>query len=161
MVAVWISEVKKMNGVSPWKNGFVDLAAILFVIGGVVSLIITILMIPITSIYPFVMPTSFSTTFLIVLAIGLVCSLGAIYCYSLAIKRMLSEAGMRGIIFGALLLIFSLGLFGTLKGSPAQSLLTTVSALLILTAGAICFVMRHTVVSASSILHRQPISQRA
>jgi hypothetical protein len=161
MGAVGVLEVKKMNGVSPWKNGFVDLAAILFVIGGVVSFIITILTIPIASIYPFVMPTSSSTTFLVVLAIGLVCSLGAIHCYSLTIKRMLSEAGMRGIIFGALLLIFSLGLFGTLKGSATQSLLTTLSAVLILIAGAICFVMRHTVVSAPAVLHQQPISQRA
>jgi hypothetical protein len=153
--------VEKMNGVSPWKNGFVDLAAIMFVIGGVVSLIITVLTIPIASIYPLAMPTNFSTTFLVVLAIGLVCSLGAVHCYSMAINRMLSEAGMRGIIFGALLLIFSLGLFGTIKASTTQSLLTTVSAVLILIAGAICFVMRDTVGSGSALIHQQPISQRA
>jgi hypothetical protein len=44
-------KVDKMNRVSPWKIGFVDLGAILFVIGGVVSLITTVLTIPIASIY--------------------------------------------------------------------------------------------------------------
>ena len=44
-------EIDKMNGVSPWKIGFVDLGAILFIIGGVVSLITTVLTIPIASIY--------------------------------------------------------------------------------------------------------------
>jgi hypothetical protein len=48
-------ELDKMNGVSPWKIGFVDVGAILFVIGGVVSLITTVLTIPIAGIiiYPF------------------------------------------------------------------------------------------------------------
>jgi len=98
-------EVDEMNGVSPWKIGFVDLGAILFVIGGVVSFVMTVLMIPITSIYPFRLPTSFSTVFLVALVIGFLCSLGAIHCYSLTSKRRLSEAGIRGTIFGVLLLI--------------------------------------------------------
>jgi hypothetical protein len=148
-----------MNGVSPLKHGFVDLAAILFVIGGVVSLVMSILTIPIMSVYPFVMPTNFSTVFLVVLGISLVCSLGAIHCYSLTTKRMLSEAGMRGIIFGALLLIFSLGLFGGFGGSNTPISLTTLSSILILIAGTVCFALRHTNVSASGIAHQRLISQ--
>jgi len=38
-----------MNEVSPLKHGFVDIAAVLFVIGGVMSLVMTLLGIPITS----------------------------------------------------------------------------------------------------------------
>jgi hypothetical protein len=154
-------EVNEMNGVSPWKIGFVDLGAILFVIGGVVSLITTILTIPVASIYPFRPPTSFSTVLLAALAIGLVCSLGAIHCYSLTAKRMLSEAGMRGVIFGVLLLVLSLGLFDSFGGPGTLILPTAVSAVMILIAGVICFVLRHSIVSTPILMRQQPISQHA
>jgi hypothetical protein len=148
-----------MNAVSPLKHGFVDLAAVFFVIGGVVSLIMTLLTIPISSIYPFTLPTSLGTEFLIVLGISLICSLGAIHCYSLTTRRLLSEAGIRGLIFGALLLIFSLGLFGSFRASSSSSVLTALSAVLILIAGTICFVMRHTAISASAIARQHAIAQ--
>lgn len=150
-----------MNGVSPVKIGFVDLAAILFVIGGVVSLVMSIPMISIISIYPFVLPASFNVVFMAVLVISLICSLGAIHCYSLATKRMLSEAGMRGIIFGALLLILSLGLVGSYRAPDASTMLTEVSAIMILIAGAVCFILRHSVASASVIMQQHTITQRA
>ncbi len=154
-------EVRKMNRVlaSPLKHGVVDIAAVLFVIGGVVSLLMNLLTIPIASIYPLTVPTNFSTTFLVELGIGLVCSLGAIHCYSLAIKRMLSEAGIRGLIFGTLLLIFSLGLVGSFRESNTTTLLTALSSVLIIIAGAICFALRHTMISSSAIAHEQAISQ--
>lgn len=149
-----------MNAISPVKHGFVDLAAVFFVIGGVVSLIMSILTIPVTSVYPLTIPSSLSMVFLVVLGISVICSLGAIHCFSLATKRMLSEAGVRGIIFGALLLIFSLGLVGSFKeSSNTTTLLTTISAILILIAGSICFVLRHTVVSASAIARQHAIAQ--
>jgi hypothetical protein len=155
-----------MNGASPLKHGFVDLAAILFVIGGVVSLAMTILALPISSIYPLNLPTSLTATSIVVLAVMLICSLGALHCFSLATKRMLSEAGVRGLIFGALLLIFSLGVAGSLGGSSVSlgglgtsTLLTEVSAILILIAGIICFGLRHTSVSASPIARQRAIAQ--
>jgi hypothetical protein len=154
-----------MNGVSAWKHGVVDLAAIFFVIGGVVGLIVTVLSIPISSVYPIALPTSFSTVSIVLLAITLICSLGAIHCYSLTSKRMLSEAGIRGIISGALLLIFSLGLIGSLAQSSTTSNtmnpFLTLSAFLILIAGAVCFGLRHTNVSASEIARQHVISQPA
>lgn len=140
--------------------GFVDLAAILFVIGGVVSLVMSIPMIPIITTYPFILPAAVSIVFMAVLAISVICSLGAIHCYSLATKRMLSEAGMRGIIFGALLLILSLGLVGSYRAPDASTVLTEVSAIMILIAGTVCFVLRHSVVSASVIM-QHTITQRA
>ena len=152
-----------MNSVSPLKHGVVDLAAIFFIIGGVVSLVLTLLTIPISSLYPFTIPLNFSTTFVAVLAISLVCSLGAIHCYSLTAKRMLSEAGMRGIIFGALLLIFSLGVVSNASVSVSNStaLLTSLSAVLIIIAGIVCFALRHTNISASGIARQHMISQPA
>lgn len=150
-----------MNGVSPLKHGIVDLAAVLFVIGGVVSLIVTILAIPITSLYPINLPANFSTVFVVILAMTLICSLGAIHCYSLTTKRMLSEAGIRGIVFGALLLIFSLGVVGNFRESSTMTPLVTLSSVLILIAGAVCFSLRHTNVSASAIARQHVISQPA
>lgn len=156
-----------MNGASPLKHGLVDLSAILFVIGGVVSLVLSALSIPIANIYPVLMPETFSMIFLAVLGISLICSFGALHCYSLARKRMLSEAGIRGIIFGALLLIFSLGI-GTLKESNTTISLATntislnaLSAMLVLIAGVICFVLRHTSVSASFAPNQHMIAQPA
>jgi hypothetical protein len=149
-----------MNGMSPVKHGFVDLAAVFFVIGGVVSLIMTLLTVPISSIYPFTLPTNMSTAFLIVLGISLICSIGAIHCYSLTTRRLLSEAGIRGLIFGGLLLILSLGLIGELRTS-SSSLVTAISAVLVLIAGTISFVMRHTSVSASAIARQHAIAQPA
>ncbi len=78
------------------KNGFLDLAAILFVIGGVVSLIISVLTLPIFSIFPFII-VPFFFVFAVVFVVGLVCSLVAILCYNLVTQRLLSKAGMRGI----------------------------------------------------------------
>jgi hypothetical protein len=150
-----------MNGISPVKHGFVDLAAVLFVIGGVVSLVMSLLTFPIASIYPLTLPSSLGTEFLVVLGITVICSLGAIHCYSLATKRMLSEAGIRGLIFGALLLIFSLGLIGTVRGSSMTTVLNTLSAVLILLAGVICFALRHTAISASAIARQHAIAQPA
>ncbi len=151
-----------MTNISPLKQGFVDLAAILFVIGGVVSLVMNLLTIPITNLYPITLPTSFSTVFIAFFAIILICSLGAIHCYSLTTKRLLSEAGIRGIIFGALLLIFSLEIAGSITGRTSNitgagtsTLLTAVSAFLILIAGGVCFALRHTNVSASGIAYQQ------
>ncbi len=150
-----------MNGVSPLKHGFVDLAAILFVIGGVVSLAMTILALPINTSNPLSTLTGLTPTSLVVLGVSLICSLGAIHCFSLASKRMLSEAGVRGLIFGALLLIFSLGFAGSMSVSGTDGLLTTLSAILILIAGIVCFSLRHTAVSASPIARQHAIAQPA
>lgn len=151
-----------MNGISPVKHGFVDLAAIFFVIGGVVSLAMSLLSLPISSIYPFTLPSSLGTEFLVVLGISVICSLGALHCYSLTAKRMLSEAGIRGLIFGALLLVFSLGLIGNIReGSGTSTILNILSAVLILIAGVICFALRHTAISASAIARQHAIAQPA
>jgi hypothetical protein len=75
-------------------------------------------------------------------------------------KRKLSEAGIRGTIFGVLLLILSLGLFSGLGELGTSSLLTTVSAILILVAGIICFVLRNSVASTPIPIHQQQISQQ-
>ena len=82
------------TGTSVVKTGFLDLAAAFFVIGGVISLIISVLALPIFSVYPFIVVT-FGLVFAVIFVVGLICSLVAIHCYSLATRRLLSQAGMR------------------------------------------------------------------
>ena len=143
-----------MSRASSLKTGFVDLAAALFVIGGVISLIISALTIPISSIYPFTLPETFSYVLTIVLVVSLICSLGAIHCYSLTSKLLLSQAGIRGIIFGAILLTLSLGFIGTYHALNAT--VGAVSAVLVLIAGAICFVLRESILSGPPLVQMLP-----
>ncbi|MGA3405348.1 MAG: hypothetical protein ABSD49_06445 [Candidatus Bathyarchaeia archaeon] len=140
-----------MGKVSPLQIGIVDVAAVLFVVGGVASFVMSLLVIPLVSV---TLPVTFTSVFLIVLAITLICSLGAIHCYTLATKRLLSEAGMRGMIFGALLLVFSLGLVGSFSPATTTTFLAEVSAFLVLVGGVICFVLRHTTLSSSPIMRQ-------
>ena len=141
----------KMGKTSRLEVGIVDVAAVLFVVGGVASFVMSLLVIPLVSI---TLPTAFTTVFLVVLAITLICSLGAIHCYVLAARRLLSEAGMRGMIFGALLLLFSLGLVGSFGPATTATFLAEISAFLVLIGGVICFILRHTALSSSPILRQ-------
>jgi len=143
---------KNMGKVSLLQIGIVDVAAVLFIVGGVASFVMSLLVIPLVSI---TLPVAFTSVFLIVLAITLICSLGAIHCYTLATKRLLSEAGMRGMIFGALLLVFTLGLVGSFSPATNTTLLAEVSAFLVLVGGVICFVFRHTALSSSPMMRQQ------
>lgn len=146
-----------MSKVMSLKTGFIDLAAALFVIGGVIGLVLSLVAIPINSIYPFTLPENLGFVTTVMLVLGMVCSIGAIHCFTLASKRFLSQAGMRGIIFGALLLTLSLGLVSSSKQLSTQ--LGVVSAVLVLIAGAICFVLRESVLPRPPMLIRQPVSQ--
>jgi hypothetical protein len=144
---------QRTSKVSTLQIAFVDLAAVLFAIGGVASLVMSLLTVTLISAG---IPVTFITVFLVVLAISLICSLGAIHCYTLATKRMLSEAGMRGMIFGALLLIFSLGFVVNFRAVTSTTLLAQASAVLVLIGGITCFILRH-VAPSPALMHRQAI----
>ncbi|MGO9643583.1 MAG: hypothetical protein ACLPY5_02415 [Candidatus Bathyarchaeia archaeon] len=147
-----------MNRTTVLQNSFIDLAAILFVVGGVASLVMSLLTIPLVSAG---LTVAFSTVFLIVLGISLICSLGAIHCYTLATKRLLSDAGVRGIIFGSLLMLFSIGFIGNYS-APTNTFVMEFSSVLVLLGGLMCFVLRHVVLTSSPLLrHQQPIPQSA
>jgi hypothetical protein len=146
-----------MNGSGPLKTAFIDIAAALFVIGGVVSLVVNMVAAPIYSLYPFQLQF-FSFVLAVVLIVSVICSLGAIHCYTFTSKRMLHEAGMRGIIFGAILLAFSVGLVAT--NGNLNTGLGTASAILILIAGAISFVLRSSVLPRSPLATREALAQQ-
>jgi hypothetical protein len=148
--------VVRMNGSNSLKTAFIDIAAALFVIGGVVSLVVSMVAAPIYSLYPFQLQF-FSFLLAVVLIVAVICSLGAIYCFTYTSRRQLHEAGMRGIIFGAILLAFSLGL-GANPGPNTG--LGTASAILILIAGAVCFVLRDSVLPKPPMVMREQTAQR-
>jgi len=139
------------------KTAFIDLAAALFVIGGVVSLVVSMVAAPIYSLYPFQLQF-FSFLFAVVLIVGVICSIGAIYCFKFTSRRMLHDAGMRGLIFGAILLAFSVGLVGATPGLNTG--LGTAGAILILIAGAICFVLRDSVLPKPPAIMREQVAQK-
>jgi len=145
-----------MNGSGGLKTAFIDIAAALFVIGGVVSLVVNMVAAPIYSLYPFQLQF-FSFLLAIVLIVSVICSLGAIHCFTFTSKRLLHEAGMRGIIFGAILLALTVGLVGTNR--DLNTGLGTGSAILILVAGAVCFVLRDSVLPRAPTPMREPIPQ--
>jgi len=120
-----------------WKRAVLDLSAILFLTGGIIGLVSIILMIPISTVYPFVLTTGISFILIVVLVVGVICTVEALECYSYASKRMSMKAGIRGIVVGAILLVV-----GLLSGSDLKTQILIGSAILILIGGAINYVYR-------------------
>jgi hypothetical protein len=120
-----------------WKRALLDLSIAFFLIGGVVSLISVLTMIPISTIYPFRLKPSISFTLIIELVVGLICAIEAFECYRFASRHMLSKAGIRGIVVGAILL--SIGL---LEGRDLRTQMLIASAILILLGGVISYIYR-------------------
>ena len=120
-----------------WKRAVLDLSAILFLIGGIIGLVSIVMMIPISTVYPLRVATGISFILIIILVVGVICAIEALECYSFALKRMTTKAGMRGIVIGAILLVISL-----LSGSDIKTQILIASSILILVAGAINYVYR-------------------
>jgi len=120
-----------------WKRAVLDLSAILFLIGGIIGLVSVIMMIPISTVYPFRLTVGISFILIVALVVGAICAIEALECYSYATKRMSTKAGMRGIVVGAILLVI-----GLLSGSDLKIQILIASSILILVAGAINYVYR-------------------
>jgi len=120
-----------------WKRGLLDLAAAFFLIGGVVSLMSVIMMIPINTIYPFRLSANIRFALIIILIVGIICAIEAFECYRYTSRRMLIKAGIRGIVTGAILL--SIGL---MAGSDLKAQMVSASAILILVGGVINYIYR-------------------
>jgi hypothetical protein len=123
------------------KPRFLDLASALFVLGGVIGLVISALSVPLSSIYPFDGLESLNLTYFVVVAIEAVSSFGAIHCYILVTNLQLASAGLRGMIFGAILLAVNVTLVGRIQ---VLNSLGIDSAILVLIAGVVCFVLRES-----------------
>jgi hypothetical protein len=120
-----------------WKRGLLDLSAMLFLLGGVIGLVTSIMLIPIGTVYPFGLLPGISFVSIVILVVGVIASVESFECYSFASKRMSVKAGTRGIMVGAILLVV-----GMLGGSDIKTQILIGSAILILVAGAINYVYR-------------------
>ncbi len=120
-----------------WKRALLDLSAAFFLIGGVVSLISVLMMIPISTVYPFRLKPSISFILVVAVVVGLICAIEAFECYRFASRRMLSKSGIRGIVIGAILL--SIGL---LEGPDLRTQMLIASAILVLIGGVISYIYR-------------------
>ena len=120
-----------------WKKGVLDLSAILFLIGGVIAVVDIVLMIPISTVYPFSLNTGISFVLIVVLVVGAICAIESFECYNFASKRFPEKAGMRGIVAGAFLLVA-----GLLAGTDLKTQILVASSILILIAGAINYLYR-------------------
>ena len=120
-----------------WKRLLLDLASAFFLIGGVVSLINFIMMIPIHTILPFKLNAPITFSLIIVLIVGIICAIEAVECFKFSSKRVLEKAGIRGIVVGAILL--SMGL---LAGTDLKAQMVTASSILILIGGVINYIYR-------------------
>lgn len=134
-VSVWCSFMVKEEPI--WKRAALDLSAILFLIGGIIGLVSIIMMIPISTVYPFRVTAGISFILIVILVVGVICAIEALECYSFASKRMTMKAGMRGIVVGAILLVI-----GLLGGSDLKTQILIASSILTLIAGAINYVYR-------------------
>lgn len=118
-----------------WKRGILDLAAIFFLIGGIIILMTVLMMIPIKNVYPFELRTELSFSQIIVLIVIIICAIESFECFNFASKRMLEKAGVRGIVIGAILL--TLGSLLDLKTQALEG-----SSILILIGGIISYIYR-------------------
>ena len=118
-----------------WKRGVLDLAAIFFLIGGIIILMTVLMMIPIKNVYPFELRTEISFPQIIVLIVIIICAVESFECFNFASKRMLEKAGIRGVVIGAILLTL-----GSLLDIKTQAL--EGSSILILIGGIISYIYR-------------------
>ncbi len=118
-----------------WKRGILDLAAIFFLIGGIIILMTVLMMIPIKDIYPFELRTEVSFSQIIVLIVIIICAIESFECFNFTSKRILEKAGVRGIVIGAILL--TLGSLLELKTQALEG-----SSILILIGGIISYIYR-------------------
>jgi hypothetical protein len=118
-----------------WKRGVLDLAAIFFLIGGIIILMTVLMMIPIKNVYPFELRTEISFPQIIVLIVIIICAVESFECFNFASKRMLEKAGIRGIVIGAILL--TLGSILDIKTQALEG-----SSILILIGGIMSYIYR-------------------
>jgi len=116
------------------RKTLLDLASIFFLLGSAIVLIIAVLSLPITTVYPtFRLREPLSYTYLAGIIIIIVGAILGFDCFHMTTRRGLASAGVRGIVIGAVLIITSL-----ISGPQ----ICGVGAVLILIAGVVCYVYR-------------------
>ncbi len=116
------------------RKTLLDLAAALFLLGSVIVLIISILNVPIATVYPvFRLYEPLSYTYLVAIVIEVIGAVLGFDCFNMTSKRKLASAGIRGVVIGAVILSAAWATGSQIIGA---------GAILILIAGIVCYVYR-------------------
>ncbi len=116
------------------RKTLLDLASAFFLLGSVIVLIISILSLPITTVYPaFRLREPLPYVSLVAVIIEIVAAILGFDCFNMIAKRKLASAGVRGVVIGAVLLSTAWATGSQMVGA---------GAVLILIAGITCYIYR-------------------
>lgn len=115
------------------RKTLLDLAGVFFLLGSIIVLIISVLSIPISTIYPTFSLGVISYSYLMAIIIAIIGAILGFDCFYLTTKRNLVSAGVRGIVIGAVLLCVAWITGAQMVGA---------GSILILIAGIICYIYR-------------------
>lgn len=115
------------------RKTLLDAASIFFLLGSIVVLVISVLRLPVAQVLPSFRVGTLSYPDLVAIIAGIIGAVLGFDCFYMTTKRKLSDAGIRGIVIGAVLLsiawVIGLQMIG-------------VGAVLVLVAGVICYIYR-------------------
>jgi len=115
------------------RKTLLDAASIFFLLGSIVVLVISVLSLPVAQVLPSFRVGTLSYRDLVAIIAGIIGAVLGFDCFYMTTKRKLSDAGIRGIVIGAVLLsiawVIGLQMIG-------------VGAVLVLVAGVICYIYR-------------------
>jgi hypothetical protein len=115
------------------RKTLLDSASIFFLLGSIVVLVISVLRLPVAQVLPSFRVGTLSYPDLVAIIAGIIGAVLGFDCFYMTTKRKLSDAGIRGIVIGAVLLsiawVIGLQMIG-------------VGAVLVLVAGVICYIYR-------------------
>jgi len=115
------------------RKTLLDVASIFFLLGSIVVLVISVLRLPVAQVLPSFRVGTLSYPDLVAIIAGIIGAVLGFDCFYMTTKRKLSDAGIRGIVIGAVLLsiawVIGLQMIG-------------VGAVLVLVAGVICYIYR-------------------
>ncbi|MCJ7760431.1 hypothetical protein MUP59_04735 [Candidatus Bathyarchaeota archaeon] len=115
------------------RKTLLDSASIFFLLGSIVVLVISVLRLPVAQVLPSFRVGTLSYPDLVAIIAGIIGAVLGFDCFYMTTKRKLSDAGIRGIVIGAVLLsiawVIGLQMIG-------------LGAVLVLVAGVICYIYR-------------------
>jgi hypothetical protein len=115
------------------RKTLLDAASIFFLLGSIVVLILSVLRLPVDQVLPSFRVGTLSYPNLVAIIAGIIGAILGFDCFHMTTKRRLYDAGIRGIVIGAVLLSLAWVLGLQMIG---------VGAVLILVAGVICYIYR-------------------
>jgi uncharacterized BrkB/YihY/UPF0761 family membrane protein len=115
------------------RKTLLDVASIFFLLGSIVVLVISVLRLPVAQVLPSFRVGTLSYPDLVAIIAGIIGAVLGFDCFYMTTKRKLSDAGIRGIVIGAVLLSIAWVIGLQMIGA---------GAVLVRVAGVICYIYR-------------------